>query len=127
MQRNIVSGFTFNKSTLSSQIKPDFLLIRQNLRDAGENYKNLLLGFRYGGVPSVNSIESIYNFQVVAARLNPIFNYLNLLSASVNQFLLPGQTMGTCTSSRNSKKSRQRKFSTDRSSILSQSQGHGER
>ena len=47
-----------------SNLKPDFLLIRQNLRDAGENYKNLLLGFRYGGVPSVNSIESIYNFQV---------------------------------------------------------------
>jgi len=50
-----------NRST--DHVKPDFLLIRQNLRDAGENYKNLLLGFRYGGVPSVNSIESIYNFQ----------------------------------------------------------------
>jgi len=50
-------------SRSASHIKPDFLLIRQNLRDAGENYKNLLLGFRYGGVPSINSIESIYNFQ----------------------------------------------------------------
>jgi len=44
-------------------VKPDILLIRQNLKDANENYKKLLLGFRYAGVPSVNSIESIYNFQ----------------------------------------------------------------
>jgi len=55
---------SFKSGTRSTNnLKPDFLLIRQNLRDAGENYKNLLLGFRYGGVPSVNSIESIYNFQ----------------------------------------------------------------
>ena len=47
-----------------SNFKPDFLLVRQNLKDAGENYKNLLLGFRYGGVPSLNSVHSIYNFQV---------------------------------------------------------------
>jgi len=57
----ILSYKSGNRST--NNMKPDFLLIRQNLRDAGENYKNLLLGFRYGGVPSINSIESIYNFQ----------------------------------------------------------------
>jgi len=44
--------------------KPDFILIRQNLRDAGEDYKNLLLGLMYGGVPSVNNLTAIYNFQV---------------------------------------------------------------
>ena len=44
-------------------VNPHFLLIRQNLRDGNENYKKLLLGFRYSGVGSVNSIESIYNFQ----------------------------------------------------------------
>ena len=27
------------------------------------NLRNLLLGFRYGGLPSINSLESIYNFQ----------------------------------------------------------------
>merc|ERR1712223_105986 len=43
--------------------KPDFLLVRQNLKDAGEDNRNLLLGFRYGGIPSINSLESIYNFQ----------------------------------------------------------------
>ena len=51
---------TFNFRTF----KPDFLLIRQNLKDATEDYKNVLLGFQYGGVPSINSLQSIYNFQV---------------------------------------------------------------
>jgi len=63
------SGVTANITSYKSGartnicVKPDFLLVRQNLKDANENYKNLLLGFRYAGVPSVNSIESIYNFQ----------------------------------------------------------------
>lgn len=44
--------------------RPDFLLIRQHIRDAGDgDYRNLLLGFKYGGVPSVNSLHSLYNFQ----------------------------------------------------------------
>jgi len=47
----------------SRTFKPDFLLIRQNLKNATEDYKNVLLGFQYGGVPSINSLQSIYNFQ----------------------------------------------------------------
>ena len=47
-----------------SLLKPDFLLIRQDPRDAGEDYKSALLGFQYGLVPSINSLESVYNFQV---------------------------------------------------------------
>lgn len=43
--------------------KPDFLLVRQNVRDAEDDYRNILLGFQYGNIPSVNSLESIYNFQ----------------------------------------------------------------
>jgi len=66
-----------------SHVKPDFLLIRQNLRDAGENYKNLLLGFRYGGVPSVNSIESIYNFQVIIGS-----NSLDVANVSITRINL---------------------------------------
>ncbi|XP_070558686.1 synapsin-like isoform X2 [Ptychodera flava] len=44
--------------------KPDFVLIRQHARGMGvqEDWKNLVLGFQYGGIPSVNSWESIYNF-----------------------------------------------------------------
>jgi len=47
----------------SGPFKPDFLLIRQNLRDAGKDYRKLLLGFQYGQVPCLNSLQSIYNFQ----------------------------------------------------------------
>ncbi|CAH1979532.1 unnamed protein product [Acanthoscelides obtectus] len=43
--------------------RPDFLLVRQNLRDAGEDHKKVLLALKYGGVPSINSLNSIYNFQ----------------------------------------------------------------
>ena len=48
---------------LSRSFKPDFLLIRQNLKNATEDYKNILLGFQYGCVPSLNSLTSVYNFQ----------------------------------------------------------------
>jgi len=44
-------------------LKPDFLLIRQDPRDAGEDFKSVLLGFQYGQVRSINSLQSIYNFQ----------------------------------------------------------------
>jgi len=47
----------------SGPFKPDFLLIRQNLRDAGKDYRKLLLGFQYGQVPCLNSLQSVYNFQ----------------------------------------------------------------
>ncbi|XP_076469042.1 synapsin-like isoform X2 [Babylonia areolata] len=42
--------------------KPDFLLIRQNVRDAHEDWRNLILGFQYGGIPALNSLTAAYNF-----------------------------------------------------------------
>ena len=53
-----------NGTKVVRSFRPDFVLIRQNLRDAGEDNKNLLLGFKFGGVPSINSLHAIYNFQV---------------------------------------------------------------
>ena len=38
--------------------------IRQNLKDAGEDHKKLLLALKFGGVPSINNLNAIYNFQV---------------------------------------------------------------
>jgi hypothetical protein len=55
-------GHVVNQRQLR-QFVPDFLLIRQNLVDAGRGYKNLLLAFMYGGLFSVNSLAAIYNFQ----------------------------------------------------------------
>ena len=48
----------------SRSFKPDFLLIRQPVRTmvAGENFKNLLIGLKYGGIPAINSLHSQYNF-----------------------------------------------------------------
>ncbi|XP_046441849.1 synapsin-like [Daphnia pulex] len=43
--------------------RPDFVLIRQNMRDAGEDYKSIVLGLKFGGVPSINSLEAVYHFQ----------------------------------------------------------------
>ncbi|XP_040570480.1 synapsin isoform X1 [Lepeophtheirus salmonis] len=43
--------------------KPDFLLVRQNIRDANEDFRNIIIALQYGGIPSINSLESIYNFQ----------------------------------------------------------------
>ncbi|KPI97859.1 Synapsin [Papilio xuthus] len=43
--------------------KPDFVLVRQNVRDAGADHRALLLGLKFGGVPSINSLNSIYHFQ----------------------------------------------------------------
>ncbi|KAK8724928.1 hypothetical protein OTU49_010984 [Cherax quadricarinatus] len=52
-----------NGAKVVRSFKPDFVLIRQNLRDAGEDHKNILLALKFGGVPSINSINAIYNFQ----------------------------------------------------------------
>ncbi|XP_022298979.2 synapsin-like [Crassostrea virginica] len=52
-----------NGTKVVRSFKPDFLLIRQSVKDACEDWKNILLGFQYGGIPSINSLHSIYNFQ----------------------------------------------------------------
>ncbi|KAG7299517.1 hypothetical protein JYU34_016480 [Plutella xylostella] len=43
--------------------KPEFVLVRQNVRDAGADHRSLLLGLKFGGVPALNSLNSIYHFQ----------------------------------------------------------------
>jgi len=64
-EEGISAGIVSNKSGTRTVnlLKPDFLLIRQDPRDAGEDFKSVLLGFQYGQVPSINSLQSIYNFQ----------------------------------------------------------------
>ena len=43
--------------------KPDFVLIRQHAfsMTQNEDFRNLIIGLQYGGIPSINSLESIYN------------------------------------------------------------------
>uniref|UniRef100_A0A667WXT2 Synapsin III n=1 Tax=Myripristis murdjan TaxID=586833 RepID=A0A667WXT2_9TELE len=44
--------------------KPDFVLIRQHAYSMtpGEDFRSLVIGLQFGGVPSINSLLSIYNF-----------------------------------------------------------------
>lgn len=60
---------------VSRQFRPDFVLIRQAPRDGSRDYRPTLLGLKYGGVPSINSLNSIYQFQVKnALRLTLLLN-----------------------------------------------------
>ncbi|TKS71242.1 Synapsin-2 Synapsin II [Collichthys lucidus] len=42
---------------------PDFVLVRQHAFSMAQNedFRNLIIGLQYAGVPSVNSLDSIYN------------------------------------------------------------------
>ncbi|VVC39261.1 ATP-grasp fold, subdomain 1,Pre-ATP-grasp domain,Synapsin, ATP-binding domain,Synapsin,Synapsin, pre- [Cinara cedri] len=50
-------------SRVVRSFRPDFFLCRQSVRDADRDYRNVLLGLNIGGVPSINSLNSLYNFQ----------------------------------------------------------------
>ncbi|KAH7975832.1 hypothetical protein HPB52_005638 [Rhipicephalus sanguineus] len=43
--------------------RPDMVLVRQHVRDGSRDDRPFLLGLRLGGVPAVNSLHSLYNFQ----------------------------------------------------------------
>uniref|UniRef100_A0A3Q2CHX4 Synapsin III n=1 Tax=Cyprinodon variegatus TaxID=28743 RepID=A0A3Q2CHX4_CYPVA len=51
-------------SKVVRSFKPDFVLIRQHAYSMipGEDFRNLVIGLHFGGVPGVNSLFSIYNF-----------------------------------------------------------------
>lgn len=60
--------------------RPDFVLVRQSVRGIGprEDHRNILLGLQFGNVPSINSLNSIYNFAEkpwVVSMLMNIFTY----------------------------------------------------
>ncbi|CAB1353134.1 unnamed protein product [Coregonus sp. 'balchen'] len=44
-------------------IKPDFVLMRQHAYSMAHNedFRNMIIGLQYAGVPSINSLESIYS------------------------------------------------------------------
>jgi len=43
-------------------LKPDFVLIRQHGRDAQHDWRNVIIGLQYGGVPGINSLPATYCF-----------------------------------------------------------------
>nr|XP_033481838.1 synapsin-2b [Epinephelus lanceolatus] len=46
-----------------SSFRPDFVLVRQHAFSMAQNedFRNLIIGLQYAGIPSVNSLDSIYN------------------------------------------------------------------
>jgi len=58
-------------------IQPDFVLVRNEVRGVTNihDYRNVLYGLMYAGIPSINSLESIYAFlerPIVQAELHKI-------------------------------------------------------
>ncbi|XP_066116026.1 synapsin-3 [Saccopteryx bilineata] len=53
-----------NGTKVVRSFKPDFILVRQHAYSMalGEDYRSLVIGLQYGGLPAVNSLYSIYNF-----------------------------------------------------------------
>ena len=47
----------------SRSFRPDFVLVRQYVRDSNVDWINIILGMQYGAVPSINSMRALYNFQ----------------------------------------------------------------
>ncbi|XP_062924228.1 synapsin-2b [Mobula hypostoma] len=53
-----------NGTKVVRSFKPDFVIVRQHPYSMAENedFRNIIIGLQYGNLPSVNSLESIYNF-----------------------------------------------------------------
>ncbi|XP_051528236.1 synapsin-2b [Myxocyprinus asiaticus] len=52
-----------NGTKVVRSFKPDFVLVRQNAfsMTQNEDFRNIIIGLQYAGIPSINSLESIYN------------------------------------------------------------------
>ena len=49
---------------LYRSFRPDLILLRQSVRGLGskEDWRSLLFGMKYGNIPSINSLQSVFNF-----------------------------------------------------------------
>ncbi|XP_042276126.1 synapsin-1 isoform X1 [Thunnus albacares] len=53
-----------NGHKVTKSFKPDFVLIRQHAfsMDKNGDHRNIVIGLQYAGLPSANSLHSVYNF-----------------------------------------------------------------
>uniref|UniRef100_A0A8C4SIL7 Synapsin-1 n=1 Tax=Erpetoichthys calabaricus TaxID=27687 RepID=A0A8C4SIL7_ERPCA len=53
-----------NGAKVTKSIRPDFVLVRQHAFSMAKNgdFRNIVIGLQYAGLPSVNSLHSVYNF-----------------------------------------------------------------
>lgn len=70
--------------------RPDFVLVRQHAFSMAQNedFRNLIIGLQYAGIPSVNSLDSIYNLcdkpWAVSSVSKTASKYTNLISIDVD-------------------------------------------
>lgn len=59
-----MEGIMTCSSSFFRSFKPDFVLIRQHAfsMDKNGDHRNMVIGLQYAGLPSVNSLHSVYNF-----------------------------------------------------------------
>ncbi|XP_076586016.1 synapsin-1 isoform X2 [Chaetodon auriga] len=70
-----------NGHKVTKSFKPDFVLIRQHAfsMDKNGDHRNMVIGLQYAGLPSVNSLHSVYNFcdkPWVFAQMSRLFKLL---------------------------------------------------
>ncbi|XP_031426747.1 synapsin-1 isoform X1 [Clupea harengus] len=70
-----------NGNKINKCFKPDFVLIRKHGFSMAKNgdHRNIVIGLQYAGVPSVNSLHSVYNFcdkPWVFAQMTRLFKQL---------------------------------------------------
>ncbi|XP_033475797.1 synapsin-1 isoform X2 [Epinephelus lanceolatus] len=66
---------------VTKSFKPDFVLIRQHAfsMDKNGDHRNIVIGLQYAGLPSVNTLHSVYNFcdkPWVFAQMSRLFKQL---------------------------------------------------
>ncbi|XP_063048861.1 synapsin-2-like, partial [Engraulis encrasicolus] len=53
-----------NGNKITKTFKPDFVMVRKHAFSMAKNgdHRNIVIGLQYAGIPSVNSLHSVYNF-----------------------------------------------------------------
>lgn len=61
----LVSIHTIDRNgvKIARTFRPDFVLVRQHVRDASNDFTDIITGLMYGLVPSINSLQTVYNLQ----------------------------------------------------------------
>ncbi|KAI1897195.1 hypothetical protein AGOR_G00080710 [Albula goreensis] len=70
-----------NGNKITKCFRPDFVLVRQHAFSMAKNgdFRNIVIGLQYAGLPSVNSLHSVYNFcdkPWVFAQMSRLFKQL---------------------------------------------------
>ena len=60
-------------SSQKKQFRPDFVFVREHVKNNQDDFTPIILGLRYGNVPSINNLLSVYNFIDRPLMVSPAF------------------------------------------------------